>query len=104
MAKTTTKVRKGIGVVVTTSHRDVWFGVLGQMPKTPEKVLRLLHARHGYYWGTGIDGIGGLAATGPGPGAKIGAVVPELQIRDVVAVLRCSDAARDRWESATWAK
>ena len=87
-----------IAVVVTTKHRDVWFG---HTLDPQAEVVTLTGARHCYQWDT-REGIGELASKGPGDAARIGAVVPVLDLRDVVCVLHCTVAARARFEAARW--
>jgi hypothetical protein len=99
--KTTKKTAsKSIPVIVTTPTRDVWYGHCADVDATP---LVLTGARHCYYWGT-QRGLGQLAESGPGAGHKIGAKVTEVRVRAVACVLRCTDAARDAMEAATWAR
>jgi len=87
-------------VVVTTSHRDVWYGQTEEDGRSP--TIQLTDARHCFYWGR-CDGISGLAANGPGSGAKIGATVARTIVRDVVTVMDCSENAVGRFSDAGWA-
>lgn len=88
-------------VLVTTSHRDVWYGRTDA--DHTDASLVLSDARHCYYFDTS-EGIGQLTRRGPGARAKIGAIVGRLSIRDVVGVLDCTPEAVEAFAAAGWAR
>ena len=100
MATKKRPAKKEMAVIVTTPTRDVWYGRTTDPNATP---LVLTGARHCYQWGT-QRGIGQLAASGPGRGAKIGECVGEVRVREVACVLLCSDEASAALDGATWAR
>jgi hypothetical protein len=89
-------------VLVTDSHRGIYFGYLVRTLEGGNAV-RLERARHCYYYALNSEhrGTFGLASGGPGDGSKVGPRVTML-VRDVVTVADCEPAAVKRWEAATW--
>ena len=86
-------------VIVTTSHRGVFFGTLAT---DGGDSVTLQDARNIVYWGPATRGFLGLAATGPSPDSRVGPAVPELVLRSVTSVSRCTDAAAAAIEAAPW--
>jgi hypothetical protein len=86
-------------VVVTTSHRGVFFGFADD---TSGETITLKRARMAVYWSSDVKGVMGLASKGPSSGCKIGDAVPEIELRDIAAVIACTDEAVKAWESNTW--
>jgi hypothetical protein len=92
------KVNGERAVLVTTSHRGVFFGYATD---TAGAVISLRAARNCIYWPTKQKGFLGLATEGPLPGARIGPAA-DLELRDITSVAACTDAAVKAWESAPW--
>lgn len=90
---------KSIPLLVTTSHKGVFFGY-GQ--PTENNIIRIERARMCVYWSTDCKGVLGLAATGPTKGCKIGPEVPAITLRDVTAVTEVSEAAVAAWNKEPW--
>lgn len=88
-----------IAVVVTTAHKGVFFGY-GVPSDAPTIVLK--KARMCVYWTTDLHGVLGLAVTGPGKGCKVGPEVSEITLRDVTAVVVCSDRSVEAWGKELW--
>lgn len=89
---------KEIAVLVTTSHRGVFFGYAVD---TNNKTINLRGARNCLYWPSSVGGFMGLAATGPNKETKIGPAV-DIILHDVTAVVKCTEAAEKAWLSANW--
>jgi hypothetical protein len=93
--------RHGKAAIVTTTHRGVFFGYLNEY--TPgDAIVHLKQARCCISWPTEQRGFVGLASDGPKRGARIGPAALEMELRDITAVLICSDEAVKAWESAPW--
>jgi hypothetical protein len=95
MAKANGKERP---VLVTTSHRGVFFGYT---TKTDGAIIKLRAARNCIYWSAETKGFLGLAATGPVKGCRIGPAA-DLELRDITSVAACTPEAVKAWESAPW--
>lgn len=94
----TTRTSKA--VIVTTSHRGVFFGYASG--KTSGSTVRLTRARNCLYWSADVKGFMGLAATGPSATCRIGPAV-DVELRDVTAVLDVTPEAVEKWEQSPWA-
>lgn len=92
-----------IPVIVTTSHRGVFFGYAseGEINRacSADKRICIKSARCAIYWGTD-KGIGQLCDTGPTDESRIGAQIPFIYLNDVTAVFGVTNAAAEKWESA----
>jgi hypothetical protein len=100
--KTKTKATSGAGeraVLVTTSHRGVFFGYATQ---TDGEIVKLRAARNCLYWSADVKGFVGLAATGPTSTCRVGPAA-DMELRDITAVLACSPEAELAWSAAPWA-
>jgi hypothetical protein len=84
-------------VVVTTSHRGVFFG---NAEDTTGATIRLTNARNCISWAASIGGVLGLAATGPDRNCRIGATAPGITLRDITCVMECSPQAARAWTEA----
>jgi len=96
--------KKTIPVLVTTSHRGVFFGrvteaQIKQQNKT--KTLDLIGARNCIYWPSSNQGFLGLASMGPVSGTKIGPAA-DITVHDVTCIARCTAEATKAWEAAKW--
>ena len=90
----------GSPVVVTTTHRGVFFGYAHDVSG---ETIRLERSRLCLYWSADVKGFMGLASTGPSKGCRIG---PEatITLRNITAVLDATADAVKAWESAPWQK
>ena len=86
-----------IPVIVTTSHRGVFFG---HATSTECQAIRLTDARNCISWSASVGGVLGLAKSGPNRDCKIGAVAPAITLRDITCVMECSPAAAKAWTEA----
>lgn len=93
----TTRTSKA--VIVTTSHRGVFFGYAAG--KTSGSTVRLTRARNCLYWSADVKGFMGLAANGPSATCRIGPAA-DIELRDVTAVLDVAPEAVTKWEQAPW--
>jgi len=87
-------------VVITTSHRGVFFGYVQQAKL--EETMTLKNARMCVFWPETVKGVLGLAATGPLAGSKIGPAVPSLTVNNVDALMEMTREAVQRWEKGPW--
>jgi hypothetical protein len=87
-----------IAVMVTTSHRGVFFGYTDD---TSGAIIKLRSARNCLYWPTENKGFMGLANMGPVKGARVGPAA-DIELRDITSVALCTEAAVTAWESAPW--
>lgn len=85
-------------VVVTTSHRGVFFGYASDIDG---EQIALKRARLCVYWSADLKGFMGLAAQGPSSSCRIG---PEADIvlRNITAVLSVTPEAEQKWQKAPW--
>jgi hypothetical protein len=86
-------------LVVTTAHRGVFFGY-GEA--TDAETITLTSARMCVYWTTDLHGVLGLATRGPAAGCKVGPAVERITLRDVTAVIECSESAAAEWSKEIW--
>jgi hypothetical protein len=86
-----------IPVVVCTQHRGVFFGH-ADPDKVDGDIVVLTEARNCLHWTTSVGGVLGLAEHGPKSGCRIGARAPELRLRNITAVMRCTPTAAKLWE------
>jgi hypothetical protein len=85
-------------VLVTTSHRGVFFGYATD---TAGEMIALRAARNCLYWPSENKGFMGLASMGPLKGARVGPAV-DIELRDITSVALCTDVAVSAWEAAPW--
>lgn len=90
-------------VLVTTSHRGVFFGYLvGEATK--EKVV-IASARNVVYWDAATKGFLGLASIGPTAGCRVGPPAgDESTVFDITGVFGCTPEATKAFEAAPWSK
>lgn len=91
--------KKDDPVVVTTSHRGVFFGYIVQLNGN---TVTLRAMRNCLYWTASIKGVVGLSLEGPVEGCRVGPACPEAQLFDVTAIMSVTPKAVDRWEQAPW--
>ena len=75
-----------IPVLVTTSHRGVFFGYTID---TAGAIIKLRAARNCIYWSSDVKGFIGLASDGPTKSCKVGPSA-DIELRDITCVARCS--------------
>jgi hypothetical protein len=93
----------GMPVVVTTSHRGVFFGLLAdQQTRAWTGVVTLTAAQMCVEWSADVQGVLGLAATGPSAGCKVTRPVPLLTVSDVTAVATTTAEAAAAWTARPW--
>lgn len=85
-------------VLVTTSHRGIFFGYAID---TAGDVIALRAARNCLYWPTENKGFMGLANMGPMKGSRVGPAA-NIELRDITSVTEVTDAAVSAWEAAPW--
>lgn len=85
-------------VLVTTSHRGVFFGYATD---TDGDIIKLRAARNCIYWPTNQRGFLGLASFGPQSGSRIGPAA-DIELRDITSVAACTPEAIEAWEKAPW--
>jgi hypothetical protein len=83
----------GRRVVITTSFRGVYYGTLTE--RHGDQCL-LSDARMVIYWGT-TDGVDELAAKGPTPKSKLGAIVGSVLLFGLTSVAEVSGDAEAVW-------
>lgn len=90
--------KKEKAVVVTTSHRGVFFGYATD---TSGESITLKQARNCIYW-RGIKGFIALAESGPTKECRVGPPANSMEIRDITSVIECTPAAAKEWERGYW--
>lgn len=90
--------QKERAVLVTTSHRGVFFGYATE---TSGATIDLKRARNCVSWSSDIRGFMGLASDGPNSRCRIGPAA-DLQLRDITSVAEISQKAIEAWEKAPW--
>lgn len=98
--KPVAKTVKKTGLVITTSHKGVFFGYGVDAPGAKE--IKLTDVRMCIYWPTSNKGVLGLAVSGPQSGSKVTQAVPAMTVKDVTAVMSCTDDAIKAWEKGPW--
>lgn len=85
-------------VLVTTSHRGVFFGYASD---TDGETIKLRAARNCLYWPAENKGFMGLANMGPVKGARVGPSA-DIELRDITSVAEVTPTAAAAWEAAPW--
>lgn len=88
-------------VVVTTAHRGVFGGYLEGKTKD-EKVVTLTEAQMCVYWSADVQGVLGLANSGPSKQCKVTRAVPHIVLQDVTAVIDCTKESEEAWRARPW--
>jgi hypothetical protein len=97
MAKSNGKER---AVLVTTTHRGVFFGYATD---TDGATIKLRGARNCIRWSTEMKGFLGLASIGPDKNCRIGPAA-DIELRDITCVAKCSPNSVTAWENAPWSR
>jgi len=97
-SKKATKKMEKRPVLVTTSHRGVFFGYLEDEKKAPKEV-KLSSLRNCIRWHQEIEGFVGLSTYGPSEKCKIGAIntVGVSTVYDVTLIAPVSKEAEKKW-------
>ena len=90
---------KLVPVIVTTSHRGVFFGF--GVPSDAQ-TIRIERVRMVVYWSADVRSVLGLAVNGPTSGCKVGPSAPAITLRDVTSVIECSEEAAQKFEDFKW--
>lgn len=96
---------EGHWVVVTSSHRDVWFGFSpAPLDMIAQKFGVLENCRHVRHWKPRNEakGLGALAVEGPGEGSQIGPAVGLALVTDVVSIWFVEPKALPVWDASIW--
>ena len=88
--------------VVVTTERGVFFGY--GTPDLDAQHVRLESARMVVHWSADCRSVVGLAATGPSKSCRIGPAAPAMIVRNVTAIIECSDEAAKKFEDGPWAR
>lgn len=89
-------------VVVTTAHRGVFFGFLGADGSRDDKTIELTDVQMCVYWSSDVQGVLGLAATGPSRSCKVTRPAPRITLQDVTAVIDATIEAVKLWQDRPW--
>jgi hypothetical protein len=89
-------------VVITTERKGVFFGTLPDGADRAATVLELADAQMCVYWSADVQGVPGLAATGPTKGCRITRPVPRMTVQAVTLVMEATDEAVTAWCSRPW--
>lgn len=84
--------------VVLTEFKEIFCGWSSDVSGDR---IKLRDARQAVYYSSDTHGLLGLATDGPGRGSKIGPAA-NIEVRRVVNVIECSQAATEAWEKAKW--
>ena len=85
-------------VLVTTTHRGVFFGYA---TKTDGAVIQLRAARNCVMWSSSVKGFLGLCSLGPIGDSRVGPPA-DIELRDITCVAEVTPKAVEMWESAPW--
>lgn len=88
-------------VVVTTEHRGVFFGMFnGDDPEA--KVVTITDAQMCVYWSADVQGVVGLAASGPSKNCKVTPAAPKITLQGVTSIMEATDEAAQAWRNRPW--
>ena len=85
-------------ILVTTSHRGVFAGLVPDDQDMNATTMALDDARCAIYWAT-TKGVAELASDGPGEGSRIGSAANIAALHDITAVWDITPKAWKRWTS-----
>ena len=89
-------MKKKRAVLVTTSHRGVFFGYL-EREDEDKKIVEISNVRNCIYWSSDVNGFLGMAEKGPTSACRIGPVAPRVKLHDVTSVSNVTDKAEKKW-------
>jgi hypothetical protein len=93
---------QGQPAVVTTAHRGVFFGFLAPGADRAAKTVELTGSQMCVYWSSDVQGVLGLAASGPTTRCKVTRPVPRITLQDVTAVTDATGEAVKAWQDRPW--
>jgi hypothetical protein len=95
----------GQAVLVTTSHRGVFFGYTDDTPEgiVEKRTVRLTRGRNVVYWPAENQGFMGLVAMGPQRGARVGPPA-DIALNDITSCAICPAETLALWEDAPWSR
>lgn len=85
-------------VLVTTSHRGVFAGLIPHDQDLTQKQMPLKDARMAIYWGT-TKGLMELCEDGPTAKSRISAPADIPMVHDITAVFAISEKAWEKWQA-----
>lgn len=88
-------------VVVTTEHRGVFFGTL-TAEDTAARTATLGDAQMCVYWSEDVQGVVGLAATGPTARCRVSRPAPSIALSGTTAVMDATPEATKAWTARPW--
>ena len=88
--------------MVTTEHRGVFFGFLDGEADRDNKTVELTQAQMCVFWSEDVQGIIGLAATGPTRRCRISRAAPRITLQAVTAVIDATPEAVTAWQGRPW--
>lgn len=91
-------------VVVTTAHRGVFGGYLNGAQDRGAKTVELHDCQMCVYWSSDVQGVLGLASSGPSKSCKVTPAVPKMTLQDVTSVMDATDAAEKAWAGRPWSR
>jgi len=98
----TTAKKRPVVVCTDKDKRGVFFGwVTG--PTKGKDDLVLTDCQMVVYWSFDVQGVLGLAATGPTEDCRISKSIPKFEVRGVTCVMDCTEMAVLAWEKQPWA-
>lgn len=84
-------------VLVTTKHRGVFAGEIPDTADLTATSLPLTNARMAIYWSSGVNGVMGLAETGPNSECRISARADIPMLHDITAIFDITPEAWAAW-------
>lgn len=84
--------------VVLTEFKEIFCGWSSDVSGDR---IKLRNARQAVYYSADSHGLLGLAVNGPAKGSRIGPAA-NIEVRKVVNIIECSQAAIAAWEAAKW--
>jgi hypothetical protein len=90
-------------VLITTSHRGVFFGYVNGDYKPGDTVIHLRAAKNVVSWPVENHGFLGLASMGPKSGSRIGPPA-DIELRDITCVAQCTPEAAAAFEVSKWSR
>ena len=88
-------------VVVTTEHRGVFFGNLNGDDPT-SKVVTITDAQMCVFWTADVQGVVGLATSGPSKSCRVTPAAPKITLQGVTAVMEATPGAAEAWRKRPW--
>lgn len=88
-------------VVVTTEHKGVFFG-LCEAEDTTARTVTIAEAQMCVYWASDVQGVVGLAASGPSKSCKVTPPAPRMTLTGTTAVMDATEAAATAWKERPW--